>query len=426
MKKSDLSLDRFLGIVNRQNDLLGLYLRGLPFFLYKCDIEKLVFFKYSRRKKCYDVKIGLNKEDVEFFVKEDFEFYNADLLFSTEFNKNVRSFGSSCNDIIRSFVKLFIDGSIKEIKREDLPFYKLKAMFDGFGFKKSALLIPFKSRNEVVGFMLVYPVCEISDVMPFVDAFGCALDKLLYKKYSENLEQVLNSDGDRRVEKEDRVYNLGKTAMVIAHEMKNALVGILGLFDKLGRYLESEEKAEKYYKLIKSQLERLYNLVMDINRYSKFRDVVNLTRVDISDVIDDSIEMVSAFAKNVKFSVSIDKGEYVLFANKEQLQQVFLNLFKNSVEANTGGEVKIDVSVKKDDNFVVVRIRDNSGGIDNDKLKKITEPFFTTKSFGTGLGLSIVKSIIDNHKGQIVFKNIPGGLECIIKLPINLMEGKNE
>ena len=274
--------------------------------------------------------------------------------------------------------------------------------------------------NEVVGFMLIYPVCKIDGMMPFVDAFGCVLDKLLYKKYSENLEQMLNKDG--KVEENDRVYILGKTAMVIAHEMKNALIGILGLFDKLGRYLEKEEKAERYYRLIKSQLERLYNLVMDINKYSRFKDVVNLSRVDISDVIDDSIEMVSAFSNNVKFSVSMDKGEYVLFADKEQLQQVFLNLFKNSVEANSEGNVEIDVSVKKDGNFVVVRIRDNSGGIDEEKLKKITEPFFTTKAYGTGLGLSIVKNIIENHKGQIVFRNVPGGLECVIKLPINLTE----
>ncbi len=420
MKKSDLSLERFLNVINSQDSLLGLYLRGLPFFVYKCNIEKLVFFKYSRRKKCYDVKVGLSRGDVEIYVNGDFEFYNTDLLFSTEFNKAVRSFGSSCNDIIRSFVKLFIDGSIKEVKKEDLPFYKLKAMFDSFGFNKSALLVPFKSRNEVVGFMLIYPVCKIDGMMPFVDAFGCVLDKLLYKKYSENLEQMLNKDG--KVEENDRVYILGKTAMVIAHEMKNALIGILGLFDKLGRYLEKEEKAERYYRLIKSQLERLYNLVMDINKYSRFKDVVNLSRVDISDVIDDSIEMVSAFSNNVKFSVSMDKGEYVLFADKEQLQQVFLNLFKNSVEANSEGNVEIDVSVKKDGNFVVVRIRDNSGGIDEEKLKKITEPFFTTKTYGTGLGLSIVKNIIENHKGQIVFRNVPGGLECVIKLPINLTE----
>jgi len=426
MKKSDLSLERFLNIVNSQESLLGLYLRGLPFFLYKCNIEKLVFFKYSRRKKCYDVKIGLNRDDVEFFINGDFEFYNTDLIFETAFNKAVRSFGSSCNDIIRSFVNLFIDGSIKEVKRDDLPFYKLKAMFDSFGFEKSALLVPFKSRNEVVGFMLVYPVCEIFDVMPFVNAFGCALDKLLYKKYSENLEQIMGSYEEQGSEKEDRIYILGKTAMVIAHEMKNALVGILGLFDKLGRYLVKDEKAEKYYKLIKSQLERLYNLVMDINKYSKFKDVVNLTKVDISDIIDDSIEMISAFTKNVRFSVSVDKGEYVLFADREQLQQVFLNLFKNSVEANANGNVKIDVSVKKDNNYVIVRVRDNSGGIEDEKLNKMTEPFFTTKSYGTGLGLSIVKSIIDNHKGQIAFKNIPGGLECVIKLPINLMEGKDE
>jgi len=424
MKKSP-DLELFLNIINAQDDLLNLYLKGLPFFLYKCEVDKLLFFKYSKRKKCFDIKVGLTKEDVENAVKGDFNGYDVNLLFESKFNKDARSFGSSCNDIIRSFVHLFIDGNIKRVRREDLPFYKLKAMFDGFGFKESALLVPFKSRSEIVGFMLLYPSCDVSGVLSFVNAFGCALDKLLLKKSVENLEQLVSSFKEGVSPQDDKIYQLGKTSMVVAHEMKNALVGIIGLFNKLQGYLKEEEKAKRYYEIVKSQLNRIYNFVVDINKYSRFRDTINLTKVDISDVIDNSIEMVSAFSKKVKFSVSVDKGVYCVLADREQLQQVFLNLFKNSIEAGGLKGVKIDISVRKIDRFLIIRVKDNCGGIDDGKLEKITEPFFTTKTFGTGLGLSIVKSIIENHKGQISFRNVSGGLECIIKLPLYLSEEEN-
>ncbi len=420
------SLDRFINIVNSQNDLLTLYLRGLPFFLLACNAERLIFFKYSRRKQCFDIKAGITKEDVEIIVKDDFEGFDTKLLFDSKFNRDARSFGSSCNDIIRSFVKLFIDGTVKEVKREDLPFYKLKSMFDGFGFKGSALLVPFKSRGEMVGFMLLHPSCDVESIKPFVDVFGCVLDKLMLVKSVENLERAVSGYKEGCSTQDDKIYQLGKSAMVVAHEMKNALVGILGLFNKLGEYLKDEERAARYYEIIKSQLERIYNFVIDINRYSRFSEAMDLRKVDISDVIDNAIEMVSAFSKNVDFSVSLDRGELCILADREQLQQVFLNLFKNSIEAGGEKRIKIEVSVKRKGNFLVIRVRDNCGGIkDLDKLEKITEPFFTTKSYGTGLGLSIVKSIIENHKGQISFRNIPGGLECVIKLPMNFVEERD-
>ncbi len=426
MNKSEFSLERFLNIINHQSDLLSLYLKALPFFFYKCDIDKLVFFKYSRRKKCYDIKIGLDKGDVYRITQGQFENCDTKALFKSDFNIKARSFGSSCNDVIRSFVSIYIDGNVKRVMKEDLPFSKLKKMFDSFGFNGPVSLAPFRSRREMVGFMLLYPSCDVKKIELYIEAFGCALDKLKLSKYSENLEQLLSDYEMSKPNEHDRVYQLGKTTMVIAHEIKNALVGIIGLFKKLGDYVERDEKSEKYYTLIDSQLKRLYNFVIDVNNFSKLKDDINLSDVNIADVIDDSIEMISAFYKNVTFSVSLDKGNYELMADKEQLQQVFLNLFKNSIEANSKGKVRIDVSAKEEKGFLVVKIRDNSGGLDEEKLKKITEPFFTTKHYGTGLGLSVVYDIIKKHNGFIKFVNVPGGLECIIKLPVNLMEGENE
>ncbi len=422
--KEKTDLTRFLEIVNSQDDLLTLYMRALPFFVHLCDVEKLLFFKFSRRKKCFDIKAGLTKEDVEFIVKGDFENYDTAQLFNSQFNKEARSFGSSCNDIIRSFANLFIDGNVKEVRKSDLPFYKLKSMFDGFGFNGPALLVPFKSRGLIVGFMLLYPVCGVDKILPYISAFACALDKLVLKKSLENLEKVLSERGESL--ENNKVYQLGKSSMVIAHEMKNALVGIIGLFNKFSGYLKDDEKARRYYDMIGAQLNRIYNFVIDINKYTRFNEIVNLTKVDISEILDDTIEIITTVSKKVRFSVSIAKNTKPILADREQLQQVFLNLFKNSIEACNGSDtIKIDISVKEKDNFIIIRIRDNCGGIDKDKLDKISEPFFTTKSYGTGLGLSIVKSIIENHRGRISFRNVPGGLECVVKLPIQSLEEKN-
>jgi signal transduction histidine kinase len=103
--------------------------------------------------------------------------------------------------------------------------------------------------------------------------------------------------------------------------------------------------------------------------------------------------------------------------NRGELQQVFINLFINSVQAMPQGGT-ISVSTEKIDKDIVIKVIDTGEGIPEESRERIFDPFFTTKPKGTGLGLSITQRIIENHKGEILVCSEPGkGTTFIIRLP---------
>ncbi len=108
---------------------------------------------------------------------------------------------------------------------------------------------------------------------------------------------------------------------------------------------------------------------------------------------------------------------------KRELVQVILNLINNSKDAISNNNIEnghIDIEVSKEDNWILLKVSDNGGGISNESIGKIFEPYFTTKgvSSGTGLGLYISKTIIETHfNGAIKAYNIDGGACFEIKIP---------
>ncbi|WP_340678792.1 sensor histidine kinase [Paraglaciecola sp.] len=104
-------------------------------------------------------------------------------------------------------------------------------------------------------------------------------------------------------------------------------------------------------------------------------------------------------------------------ADKTQLEQAFLNLIKNAIEASPPN-APVQVSLKQYKHYVQVKINDNGTGISEDILHQVMQPYFTTKPQGTGIGLAICRNIIDSHHGRLTLKNRQnGGLSASIELP---------
>jgi two-component system nitrogen regulation sensor histidine kinase NtrY len=108
--------------------------------------------------------------------------------------------------------------------------------------------------------------------------------------------------------------------------------------------------------------------------------------------------------------------------DEEQLNRVFINLIKNSIESisekkskNVEFKGKINVDIKEDSDYIYVTIVDNGVGFDHVDKTKIITPYFTTKKKGTGLGLAIVNKIINDHNGKINFHPLKEGAKIIIK-----------
>ena len=112
--------------------------------------------------------------------------------------------------------------------------------------------------------------------------------------------------------------------------------------------------------------------------------------------------------------------------DEEQINRVFINLIKNSIESinekktkNAVFKGKINVDIKEDSDYIYVEIKDNGIGFDGVNKEKILTPYYTTKTKGTGLGLSIVTKIINDHNSTILFNSIKDGARVEISMPKN-------
>jgi len=161
--------------------------------------------------------------------------------------------------------------------------------------------------------------------------------------------------------------------------------------------------------------------------FSRQKNVI-AQNINIHNLVDQVIKGLQAQPafQDVKFKRNFDPDITSIKVDPDQMQQVFINLFKNSAEAMEAEGTITITSKMIDHNWLEINISDTGSGIPKDNLDKIFSPFFTTKSFdkGTGLGLSIVYGIIKMHHGQISVQSQVGkGTTFVITLPVNLPEG---
>ena len=149
--------------------------------------------------------------------------------------------------------------------------------------------------------------------------------------------------------------------------------------------------------------------------------------MDIKEVVDRAIELHSFSNSNINFNFLCDKEKILIDADEEQLNRVFINLIKNSIESiihksKKNGEFtyKIDIEIREKNNYIYCTIDDNGIGFSDKNLNKIVKPYFTTKAKGTGLGLAIVNKIVNDHDGKINFKSRQDGARVEIILPKNV------
>ncbi len=169
--------------------------------------------------------------------------------------------------------------------------------------------------------------------------------------------------------------------------------------------------------ILHSESQRVNSIIEQFLRFTKPVNLVRQT-IKVSELLDEIMKIlrIQAEAKNIIIDSIIESDENVNI-DYQQMKQVFINLFRNSIDAtNQGG--KIEIKFYKAEGKSVFEINDTGSGISKENLKKIFDIYFTTKSTGTGMGLSIVRQIILQHEGTIdVESNIDKGTKFIITLP---------
>ncbi|MGD6871938.1 PAS domain S-box protein [Sutcliffiella horikoshii] len=190
----------------------------------------------------------------------------------------------------------------------------------------------------------------------------------------------------------------GQLAAGIAHEIRNPLTAIKGFFKLLER--EMQEKKE-YFHIIESELSRIELILSELLLLAKPHQVY-VHPVSVHSLLKDVTTLLEtqAIMNNVWFDLKLKANTSTIKCDENQMKQVFINLIKNGIEAMpSGGTIYIDTEDAGDE--VMVTFRDEGTGISEDIIKRLGEPFFTTKTTGTGLGLMITFNIIKNHHGTV-------------------------
>jgi two-component system NtrC family sensor kinase len=223
----------------------------------------------------------------------------------------------------------------------------------------------------------------------------------------------------RQLTQLERLAAAGQLAAQFAHEVGTPLNLISGHVQLL-RARASDERTIKRLDIIAGQIERITHIVRSmLNSTRRPRRQLEILDINslLAQILDDT--QPTLVAHNVELQVEIGAGIPSIEADPDQLQQVFINLINNSLDAMPAGG-KLIVSTARDDNSVVIELSDTGEGISEDRIDMIFDPLFSTKQArGTGLGLTIVKQIVAEHNGQVNVESQPGrGTMFRIKLPL--------
>ncbi len=264
--------------------------------------------------------------------------------------------------------------------------------------------------------LLGYEALFITALVGFLLAFGFNPLKNLFQKivdrrfFSGTLEEIAIENARLRQEmlKQDQMKAVATLAASMAHEIKNPLTVIRTFTDFLPERINDKIFLDNFKRLVKPQVEKINFTVQQLLDFSK-PSHPDLKPVNIYYILYETLELLSAdfLRKKIKTRIEFSDKDMTILADQNQLKQVFLNLFLNSIDAISGGGELI-VSGKAHDNILEIDIQDTGHGISNENLVHIFQPFFTTKPNGTGLGLSVVHDILEQHKASIKVESEEG------------------
>jgi two-component system, sporulation sensor kinase A len=209
----------------------------------------------------------------------------------------------------------------------------------------------------------------------------------------------------------------GQLAAGVAHEIRNPLTALKGFVQlmKLGQGCQ-----EKYLDVMASELDRIEMIVSELLVLAK-PQAMTFKRKEIVPILEEVLTLsgTQAILHNVHIVSDFADILPALDCDNNQLKQVFINFIKNAIEAmSRGGELRIEAHVHGE-NCVRIRFADQGTGIPKEHLKRLGEPFYTTKTKGTGLGLMVSKKIIENHQGRLEIASELGvGTTVDVYLPI--------
>jgi PAS domain S-box-containing protein len=213
---------------------------------------------------------------------------------------------------------------------------------------------------------------------------------------------------------------LGKLTSGVAHEIKNPLnamvIHVALLREKLSRAGPSDAQAS--LDTLEQEIRRLDRVISGFLKFTRPEDL-QLTSVTLPELLEEVVQLVSVEAEGSGIAIEADVSSAVppVYGDRELLQQVFVNLMRNAIEAMPGGG-QLHLSARPVEESIEIVVSDTGVGIDPELLDKIFDLYVTTKSRGSGIGLSVVYRIVQLHGGEITVESRKGeGARFLVRLP---------
>ncbi len=222
-----------------------------------------------------------------------------------------------------------------------------------------------------------------------------------------------------QISRAEHLAALGELATGLAHEIRNPLAGIAGVFEIIGRDLPSTSPARAVVKDVRQEIARINHIVTDLLQTARPHPP-RVRKSDLNTTVEHAVMLgrLQAASKSMEVVFTKDPTLPEVEHDSDQFHQVVLNLLLNALQASEG-QGKVAVTVKARGEFAVVEVADNGRGIAPEHLPNIFRPFYTTKGDGTGLGLSLAQRIVEDHHGKIDVTSVVGqGTTFAVLLPL--------
>lgn len=418
-KDAKKKLEEFCKFVDQPFDIIPV---GLDFF--KLYIDGVV-----NNIRC-ELEIKEQKKKLNESLKSSSNYAMAfDLI-----NKFTSKFDEQ--DIIESIKEMFtilfapqkvIYYNLKENQKnfEDEKLKKLVISKETYKQLKNGFYIKLIHNKQLLGIVIVEEIAFQEYLHPYLNlalsiSDVCALAIINARNYKKNKEI------EAQLAQHSKLVAMGEMMGSIAHQWRQPLNELSINIEMLEDYFDNGDINEEFIgTFIEKNTATLRFLSKTITEFSEFFIIDKQTELfSIKERIEKTLNLVASQLKNKNIVLSVIGNDIQIDGLANEFQQVIMNLINNSKDAiDEKGihEGHIQIKLSKTDTAVTIEFRDNGGGINDEILERIFEPYFTTKEQGKGIGMGlyISKMIIEhNMHGSLTCSNIENGVEFIIKIPL--------
>ncbi len=336
----------------------------------------------------------------------------------------------------------------KSIIINDYPNWRGKCIDPQINFATSVIGVPLRSGSNIEG-TIGLSYCEkdkkigpetISILEPFAELATIAIvNAKLFTDMQEELEKRITLENERRemeamLRQSQKMEAIGTLAGGIAHDFNNILSPIIGISEMIDDDLPCDSPMKSQIKMVLDAAFRAKELVQQILTISRQTEQ-KCQPLKLQDVLKEALDLSrSTLPSNIQITQNISDDIGMVMADSSQIHQIIMNLITNASHAMEDKGGKLTVNLKKIDfsmeiipttalvpgPYICLEIADTGKGMDPHTMKRIFEPYFTTKEKGkgTGLGLAVVHGIVKNYRGEIMVRSKPDkGTSFFVYLP---------